>query len=90
MYLVEAEIEGFSKCKGLGGGKPEKHFEGHGEEGGADEGRDGKGKDGKVKRWPSRPWLNDHGGQEDAEDNDHAEEEVDEDGFREIDEDDTI
>ena len=87
---MEAEVEGISKCKGLEGGKPEKHLEGDGQEGGADEGGHDEGKDGKVKRCPSRPWLDDQGGQEDAEDNDHAEEEMDDDDVWEMDGSDNI
>ena len=83
-HLVEAEVEGFSKCKGLEGGKPQKHLEGDGQEGGADEGGDDEGKGRKVKGCPPGPWLDDQGGQENAEDNDHAEE-MDEDNFREMD-----
>ena len=83
-HLVEAEVEGFSKCKGLEGGKPQKHLEGDDQEGGADEGGDDEGKGRKVKGCPPGPWLDDQGGQENAEDNDHAEE-MDEDNFREMD-----
>ena len=85
-HLVEAEVEGFSKGKGLEGGQPEQHLEGEGQEDGVDEGGEDEGKDGKVKRCPSRPWLNDQGGQKDTEDNDHAGEEMDDEYFMEMDE----
>ena len=70
---MEAEVESLCKSKGVEGGQPEEHLEGDGQEGGVDEGGEDKGKDGKVQICPSPLWLNDQGGQEDAEENNHAE-----------------
>ena len=76
LHLVQAEVESFSKGKGVEGGQPEEHLEGDGQEGGVDEGGEDKSKDGKVHRCPIPLWLNDQGGQEDAEDKHHAEVEM--------------